>query len=76
MITCCAGLSAPGLDLELIERCRLPSTLERTTIEFMGCYAAINALKLARHIVRSGASARVLIVNLELCTLHLKDTSR
>jgi len=74
LITCCTGFSAPGLDLELIERCRLPSTVERTTIGFMGCYAAINALKLARHIVRSDASARVLIVNLELCTLHLQDT--
>ena len=75
LITCCTGFSAPGLDLELIERCRLPSTVERTTIGFMGCYAAINALKLARHIVRSEASARVLIVNLELCTLHLQDTT-
>jgi predicted naringenin-chalcone synthase len=75
LITCCTGFSAPGLDLELVERCRLPSTIERTVIGFMGCYAAMNALKLARHIVRSEASARVLIVNLELCTLHLKDTT-
>jgi len=44
-------------------------------IGFMGCYAAMNALKLAHHIVRSEASARVLTVNLELCTLHLKDTT-
>ena len=41
----------------------------------MGCYAAINALKLARHIVRSEPEARVLVVNLELCTLHLKETT-
>jgi predicted naringenin-chalcone synthase len=75
LITCCTGFSAPGLDLEVIERCRLPSTTERTMIGFMGCYAAMNALKLAHHIVRSEASARVLIVNLELCTLHLKDTT-
>ncbi len=75
LITCCTGFSAPGLDLELIERCGLPSTVERTMIGFMGCYAAINALKLAHHIVRSEASARVLIVNLELCTLHLRDTT-
>lgn len=75
VVTCCTGLSAPGLDLELVERCGLPSTVERTMIGFMGCYAAINALKLARHVVRSEASARVLIVNLELCTLHLKDTT-
>jgi predicted naringenin-chalcone synthase len=40
----------------------------------MGCYAAINALKLARHIVRSDPNAGVLMVNLELCTLHLQET--
>jgi predicted naringenin-chalcone synthase len=43
-------------------------------IGFMGCYAAINALKLARHIVRSDPRAGVLMVNLELCTLHLQET--
>jgi predicted naringenin-chalcone synthase len=41
----------------------------------MGCYAGINALKLARHIVRSNPKARIVIVNFELCTLHLQDTS-
>ena len=75
LITCCTGFSGPGIDLELVERCGLPSTIERTMIGFMGCYAAMNALKLAHHIVRSETSARVLIVNLELCTLHLKDTT-
>jgi predicted naringenin-chalcone synthase len=43
-------------------------------VGFMGCYAAINGLKLARHIVRSQPQARVLAVNLELCTLHLHET--
>jgi predicted naringenin-chalcone synthase len=74
LITCCTGFSAPGLDIELIERCKLPGLVERTMIGFMGCYAAINALKLARHIVRSEPNARILIVNLELCTLHLQET--
>src|SRR5262249_35325794 len=74
LITCCTGFSAPGLDLELVERCRLSSSVERTMIGFMGCYAAINALRLARHIVRSDPAARVLVLNLELCTLHLKET--
>lgn len=40
----------------------------------MGCQAAINALKLAWHIVRSEPRARVLVVCLELCTLHLQAT--
>jgi len=75
LITCCTGFSAPGLDLELVERCALPSSVERTMIGFMGCYAAINALKLARHIVRSEPKARVLVLNLELCTLHLQETT-
>jgi predicted naringenin-chalcone synthase len=75
LITTCTGLSAPGLDLEVIERCRLRTSVERTIIGFMGCYAAINALKLARHIVRSEPHARVLVLNLELCTLHFQETT-
>jgi predicted naringenin-chalcone synthase len=75
LITCCTGFSAPGLDLEVVERCKLPGSIERTMIGFMGCYAAINALKLARHIVRSEPEARVLVLNLELCTLHFQNTS-
>ena len=74
VITCCTGFSAPGLDLEIISRCGLPGSMERTIVGFMGCYAAINGLKLARHIVRSDPKARVLVLNLELCSLHLKET--
>ena len=40
----------------------------------MGCSAAINGLKLARHIVRSEPKARVLVLNLELCSLHFQET--
>jgi predicted naringenin-chalcone synthase len=76
LITCCTGFSAPGLDFDLVERCKLPTSVERTMIGFMGCYAAINALKLARHIVRSEPHAKVLVLNLELCTLHLQETSQ
>jgi len=35
----------------------------------------VNALKLAHHIVRSEPRARVLVVNLELCTLHLQESA-
>jgi alpha-pyrone synthase len=74
IVACCTGFSAPGLDFEIISRCGLSSSVERTMVGFMGCYAAINALKLARHIVRSDAGATVLVVNLELCTLHLQES--
>ena len=75
IVTSCTGYAAPGLDLELVERCGLDPSVERTLVGFMGCYAAISALKLARHIVRSEPRARVLVVSLELCTLHLQETS-
>ena len=74
LTTCCTGFSAPGLDQDVIEQCDLPRGIERTMVGFMGCYAAINALKLARHIVRSEPDARVLILNIELCTLHFQET--
>jgi alpha-pyrone synthase len=74
IVTSCTGLYAPGLDLEIVERCGLDPSVERTMVGFMGCYAAVNALKLARHIVRSAPESRVLVVNLELCSLHLQET--
>ena len=75
IVTSCTGFYAPGLDLQLQKRFGLRSDLERSIIGFMGCYAAFNALKAARHAVRSDPAARVLIINLELCSLHLQDTS-
>jgi alpha-pyrone synthase len=75
VVVSCTGFAAPGLDLDLIDRLALSPRIERTSIGFMGCYAGINALRLARHVVRSEPNARVLIVSLELCTLHLQETS-
>jgi alpha-pyrone synthase len=65
---------ARGLDVDIVERFGLKPPVERTILGFMGCYAAIPALKLARHIVRSDPQAKVVIVNLELCTIHLQET--
>lgn len=75
IVTSCTGLYAPGLDYEIVEHLSLNSTVERTMIGFMGCYAAINALKSARHIVRSEPDAKVLLVSLELCSLHMQETA-
>jgi len=74
LVTSCTGLYAPGLDFDILDHLNLDTTVERTMIGFMGCYAAINGLKQARHIVRSEPDAKVLMVNLELCTLHLQET--
>lgn len=74
ILTCCTGFYAPGIDLQVVEYYYLNPSVERSIIGFMGCYAGLNALKLARHIVRSEPSAKVCILNLELCTIHLQET--
>lgn len=68
----CTGMSAPGLDIELLDLMHLPVTTQRTSINFMGCYAAIHALKLADAICKADNTANVLIVCTELCTLHFQ----
>jgi predicted naringenin-chalcone synthase len=68
----CTGMSAPGLDLELLELLNLPATTFRTSVNFMGCYAAIHALKIADAFCKADKKANVLIVCTELCTLHFQ----
>jgi predicted naringenin-chalcone synthase len=75
IVTSCTGLYAPGLDFEVVSHLGLSPTVERTMIGFMGCYAAINALKAAHHIVRSEPEAKVIVLNLELCSLHFQETA-
>ena len=73
IVTSCTGFYAPGIEHDIIRHYGLNPTVERTIVGFMGCQAAVNALKLAYHAVRSDPHARVLMVNLELCTLHLQE---
>ena len=75
VVASCTGFTAPGLDQLIADRLGLGGGLERTLIGFMGCYAAVPALRAAHHAVRSDPGARVLVVNLELCSLHLQETS-
>jgi predicted naringenin-chalcone synthase len=68
----CTGMSAPGLDLQVMELMDLPKNIFRTSVNFMGCYAAIHAMKIADAICNSDENAKVLIVTTELCTLHFQ----
>ncbi len=76
VVASCTGFTAPGLDQVLARRLGLAPTVERVVIGFMGCYAGVTALRTAGHIVRSDPEARVLVVAVELCTLHLQPTDR
>lgn len=68
----CTGMSAPGMDLEIMEAMQLPAHIFRTSINFMGCYAAIHALKLADALANNNLNANVIIVCTEFCTLHFQ----
>ncbi|HEU4472079.1 MAG TPA: type III polyketide synthase [Flavisolibacter sp.] len=68
----CTGMSAPGLDLQVMELMDLEKDIFRTSVNFMGCYAAIHALKIADALCKADASARVLVVCTEICTLHFQ----
>lgn len=72
----CTGMSAPGLDLKLVRSLGLSTDIVRTSINFMGCYAAIHALKMANAFCQSTEKVKVLIVCTELCTLHFQHTSK
>ena len=69
----CTGFSAPGLDVNLIQQLGLRNDVDRTMIGFMGCCAAFNGLKSAHAICQSNPKARVLLVCVELCTLHFQN---
>ncbi len=68
----CTGFFAPGLDIELVKRLGLRPDTQRAVIGFMGCYAAFNALRVAHGFCQSQPGARVLMVCVELCTLHFQ----
>ncbi len=69
----CTGMYAPGIDIEIVRALGLRGNVRRTAINFMGCYAAFNALKMANDICQANKGARVLVVCVELCTLHFQN---
>ena len=76
VVASCTGFTAPGLDQVIARRLGLAPTVERVVVGFMGCYAGVTAVRTAAHLVRSDPAARVLVVAVELCTLHLQPTDR
>jgi alpha-pyrone synthase len=66
----CTGMYAPGIDIEIVAKLGLNPDIHRTCINFMGCYAAFNALKISDAICKADKKAKVLIVCVELCSLH------
>jgi predicted naringenin-chalcone synthase len=72
----CTGQFLPGMDAVLTQQLGLNLTVNRIPLNFLGCAAGLKAVCLSRQIVASSPSAKVLVVCVELCTLHIQPSSR
>ena len=70
VVVSCTGFESPGVDLAAIESLGLRPTVRRTIVGMMGCHGAINGLAAARAFAAESADHVVLMVCVELCTLH------
>ena len=68
----CTGMYAPGLDIEIVQELQMDASTQRTSINFMGCYGAFNGLKLAHAICKADPNSVVLIICVEICTVHFQ----
>jgi len=68
----CTGFVNPGNDWAIVAELGLPPAVERYHLGFMGCYAAFPALRMARQFCLARPDAVVLILCLELCSLHMQ----
>jgi predicted naringenin-chalcone synthase len=69
----CTGFAAPGPDQDLVERLGLPLSVRRVQIGFQGCSAGVVALRTAAEIIRGNPEAVVLVVSVELSSLHFQS---
>lgn len=72
IFTSCTGFANPGPDYHIIKELGLRPNVERYTIGFMGCYAAFPSLRMAAQFCQANPEAVVLVICLELCTLHMQ----
>ncbi|WEK60193.1 MAG: type III polyketide synthase [Candidatus Microbacterium colombiense] len=70
----CTGFHAPGPDYAIVRALGLSDAVQRYHFGFMGCYASMPALRAASQFCAADQNAVVLIVSVELCTLHLRSS--
>ena len=72
----CTGFTAPGVDRRIIETVGIPANVRRTHVGFMGCHAAVNALAVARAFATEDPRHRVLMVCVEISSVHFHHDPR
>ncbi|MFD6698756.1 MULTISPECIES: type III polyketide synthase [unclassified Microbacterium] len=70
----CTGFHAPGPEYGIVRALGLSDSVQRYHLGFMGCYASMPALRAASQFCAADPDAVVLVVSVELCTLHLRSS--
>ncbi|KRD52747.1 naringenin-chalcone synthase [Microbacterium sp. Root280D1] len=70
----CTGFHAPGPEYEIVRGLGLSDSVQRYHLGFMGCYASLPALRAASQFCAADPTAVVLVVSVELCTVHLRSS--
>jgi predicted naringenin-chalcone synthase len=71
----CTGFVNPGPDYHIVTELGLPPNVQRYNLGFMGCYAALPALRMAQQFCMARPDAVVLVICIELCSLHMQMKS-
>ena len=70
IVASCTGIDTPGLDVKIAEKLEMSPYLRRSTIIGMGCQALLPSLYQAANVVQVKPNSNVVVLTLELCTLH------
>jgi predicted naringenin-chalcone synthase len=68
----CTGFYNPGPDYFIVRELGLSHATQRYHLGFMGCYAALPALRMAAQFCEADPDAVVLVLSIELCSLHMQ----
>lgn len=71
----CTGFYNPGPDYQLVRALGLSPSTQRYHLGFMGCYAAFPGLRAAKSFCEADTNAVVLVVCVELCSLHVRGSN-
>lgn len=74
IIVSCTGYLAPGLDIQLARDLGMPRDVRRVVIGHMGCFGALVGMRQSLAALAAHPGARVLLVCVELCSLHFVPT--
>jgi predicted naringenin-chalcone synthase len=74
VVISCTGYDAPGLDITLARDLQMPRDVRRVVVGHMGCYGAMVGLRQALSSLRAYPGSTMLMLSVELCSLHFTPT--